>query len=106
MEIGRATACVRPPSKVQTFVSKSHSQTTRSLQERMKFSRQRSAWKPTTSFASRPSWMALLIGSRQDAPEVGLGPGDVHEVSERRAGALIADEPRRQVQVIVVEEHR
>ncbi len=43
---------------------------------------------------------------RQDAPQVGLRPGDVHEVGERRVRALLADEPRRQVQVVVVEEHR
>jgi hypothetical protein len=43
---------------------------------------------------------------RQDAPEVRLRPGNVHEVRERRIGALVADEPRRQVQVVVVEEHR
>ena len=42
----------------------------------------------------------------QHAPEVGLRPRDVHEVAERGVGPGVADEPRREIQVIVVEEDR
>ncbi len=43
---------------------------------------------------------------RQDPPVVRLGPRDVDEVRERRVRRLFSDEPRRQIEVVVVEEHR
>ena len=55
--------------------------------ERRKLRRQRSVWKPTTSFASRPSWIARRIALGQHAPVVRLRPGDVDELRERRVRA-------------------
>ncbi len=43
---------------------------------------------------------------RQDLPVVRLGPRNVDEVGEGRVRGLLPDEPRRQVEVVVVEEHR
>jgi hypothetical protein len=41
----------------------------------------------------------------QHGPVVGLRPRDVDEVGERRLGGPLAHEPRREVQVVVMEEH-
>ena len=43
---------------------------------------------------------------RQHAPVVGLRPGDVHEVRQRRRRGVLANDARRHVQVVVVEEDR
>ena len=40
------------------------------------------------------------------APEVRLRPGNVHEVGERGIGPRLAHEPRREVEVVVVEDDR
>ena len=42
---------------------------------------------------------------RQHAPAVEAHPGDVHEVRKSRVRAALANESRREVQVVVVEEH-
>src|SRR5262245_14843634 len=43
--------------------------------------------------------------AREHAPVVGLGPRDVHEMHERRVRATLAYQLRREVEVVVVEEH-
>ena len=70
----------------------------------MKFRRQRRVWKPTTSFASSPSWIARRISSGSTVPVVGSRPRDVDEVRERASGPRVANEARREVEVVVVEE--
>ena len=42
---------------------------------------------------------------RQDPPVVRLRPGNMDKVRERRVGRLLADDPRCQVEVIVLEEN-
>ena len=55
-------------------------------------SRQRSVWKPTTSLASSPSWIARDDRSRQHRPGLAVHPWDVREVGQRRLGQLLAHE--------------
>ena len=43
---------------------------------------------------------------RQHPPDVRPGPGDVDEVGQRHVRPRFPDVPRRQIQVVVVEEHR
>ena len=43
---------------------------------------------------------------REHVPVVRLRPRNVHEVLQRRVGPCVADVSRREVQVVVVEEHR
>ena len=40
----------------------------------------------------------------QHAPEIGLGPRNVDEVDKRSVRLCVSDEPRREVEVVVVEE--
>ena len=42
---------------------------------------------------------------RQDPPVVGLRPRDVHEVRQHRVGRRLPDEPRREVEVVVVKKN-
>ncbi len=42
----------------------------------------------------------------EDAPGVALRPRDVDEVAQRRVGDPLANEPRREVEVVVVQEER
>ncbi len=42
---------------------------------------------------------------RQHVPVVGLRPRDVDEVGEQRVGRALPDEPRSEIEVVVVEEH-
>ena len=42
---------------------------------------------------------------RKHGPVVVRRPRNVHEVRERRVGAFTPDEPRGEVEVVIVEEH-
>ena len=71
-----------------------------------KLSRQRCVWKPTTSFASSPSWIAARRPGGQPAPRLRRRPRDVDEVRERRVRPRRRGRPRREVEVVVVEPDR
>ena len=63
-------------------------------------------WKLTTSQHSRLLWIGVddLVG--QHRPAFGPDPRDVREVRNHRVGQPFANEARRQVEVVVVEEDR
>ena len=103
MEIGRLVTVVVCPRWWRRPLE-SRSAPTTSAARAHKFLRQRSVCTPTTSFASRPSWIASRIAPRQHRPGVRLRPRDVHELREHRVGRSIADEARCEVEVVVVEE--
>ena len=48
----------------------------------------------------------LADPARQDAPAIGLGPGDVDEVMQKGVRAGLADHPRGGVEVVVVQHHQ
>ena len=103
-EIGCTVTSELWPSRAAVPSAKSHAAPARSLEARRKFSRQRCVWKPITSFASRPSWISRRVRPRQHVPVVGLGPRDVDEVGQQRLRGALAHEPRREVELVVVEE--
>ena len=90
-EIGRATVFVSPP--VMAAAASANSR------------RQRSVWKPTRSFASRPSCTARRMSRREHAPAVDAHPRDVDEVDEPGVRAALPHGPRREIEVVVMEEH-
>ena len=55
------------------------------------------------SLPSMPSQIDRAHLQREQAPVVGIGPGDVHEVLQAGVWLALADEARAEVEVIVLE---
>ena len=76
-----------------------------SAHERRKCSRQRAVWNVTTSFASRPSWISRTISGGSACQASGSGQGMWTKCESAASGTSLANEPRSEIQVVVVEEH-
>ena len=72
----------------------------------MKFRRQRRVWKPTTSFASSPSWIARRISTGSTDQLSVPGHGMCTKCTSARLRPRVPDDARRDVEVVVVEEDR
>ena len=87
-----------------TVVRVSASGPSTSVADSRKAPAQRSVWKATTSFATSPAWIAARTGSGSTRQRSGGGHGMCVKCAEQRVGPLVANEERRHVEVVVVEE--
>ena len=70
-----------------------------------KCSRQRAVWNVTTSFASSPRGARARTRSGSACQSSGSGHGMCTKCESVASGRSLAHEPRREIQVVVVEEH-